>query len=165
MSGLENIRVVERLDEAFKSTDFSRVREALALIDNPEEALKLLGHLAEIQLEKLDPEVVIDISAHPVGFPGGNRWQGFDGWIDFWREWLEPWDDFDYDSSNMEAVGPHVVLDVVITARGRESGAPVEWRQTQLWTFRHGWVIGLRPYQSREEALAAAEELSPGEED
>jgi hypothetical protein len=103
-------------------------------------------------LEVVDPAVVIDLSEYPGGFVGGNRWEGLEGWTAFWSDWLGPWSEFRYQAANTEQVGDHVIRQVTISARGADSGAPVEWPHTQLWTFRDGKIVGVRVFENRDRA-------------
>jgi hypothetical protein len=153
-----NIESLRRLDRAFHEVDFEVMRAAVLESNDPEGLLANATDpsfiaLLEAQAELLDPEVEIDSSTYRGGVVGAVRRKGFRGWLGFWREWLEGWEGFSYEILGSEQIHEHVVLDVLITARGRGSGAPVDWHQTQLWTFRDGRVIGLRVFASRDDAL------------
>jgi hypothetical protein len=148
-----NVGALQRLDAAFAAADFSTLRDALAsnrLTDAslPADVTKLFALMFDV----VDPGVVVDLSEYPGGFVGGNRWEGLGGWTAFWREWLSPWSEFRYEVGNAEEVGDHVIRQVTISARGADSGAPVDWSHVQLWSFRDGKIVGVRVFESRERA-------------
>jgi ketosteroid isomerase-like protein len=51
--------------------------------------------------------------------------------------------------------GDQVLAVVTRRARGRASGADVEWRLALVWTLRAGKVVRLAWFPSREEAAGA----------
>ena len=158
----ENVELLRRLHDGFleigpdlrkrvldEAATFDEAAAMFAASEAAPEYAELLGRVAA--------DVVIDSRDGTNPFGHGGLWRGRDEWWEFWREWLETWDDFDYDASNFEAIGDDVLIDLRIRGRGRGSGVPVEWSQTQIWTFRDGEVTRLRPgYESREAAVAAA---------
>jgi len=58
---------------------------------------------------------------------------------------------------HMEQVGDKVLVDVFATAAGRSSGAEATDSWFQLYSFREGQVCRVQPFESRDEAVAAAE--------
>jgi len=155
---VQNIETLRRIHEAWKQAAAEMRRAALEQAEDYEDAASRLPDLGWV-FELIDPEVEIDARHSPGVWGHGGVSRGREQWLEFWREWLEPWEDFDFETSNFEAVGDHVLMDIAIKARGRGSGVPVEWAQTQIWTFREGRVVQLRPaYESREAAVAAVRE-------
>lgn len=158
----ENVELLRRIHESFLQLPPGLVKEVLAEAETFDEAAAKFGDSARLSgfsalLERVSPQVVIDARHGVNPFGHGGLWRGRDEWWQFWRDWLETWDDFDYDTSNFEAIGDDVLIDLHIRGRGRESKVPVEWSQTQIWTFRDGEIVKLRPgYPSREAASADA---------
>ncbi len=152
-AGADPSAVVGKVVEWFASTPFEVLRENLLAatdFDSASGRMKELGY--EIP-DLIDPEVEIP----PEGIAGLRDEAGFrgrDGWIRFWAAWFEPWEDYRWEPTNCEQVGDQVVIDSFNKARGRESGAPVEWWNTQVWTVRQGRVTRLVGYETREEAMA-----------
>ena len=72
----------------------------------------------------IDPGVEIP-SQGIAGLRDEAGFVGRDGWVRFWAAWFE-----------------------------RESGAPVAWWNTQVWTVRQGKIVRVVGYGTREEALA-----------
>lgn len=75
---------------------------------------------------------------------------------DFFREWLEAWDDYSNDA-DVEEITPDVVL-VTSRFRGRGKGSGIEFETTlgQVWEFRDGKVVRQTLYRSPGEAREAA---------
>ncbi|HEY1276341.1 MAG TPA: nuclear transport factor 2 family protein [Thermoleophilaceae bacterium] len=90
------------------------------------------------------------------GVPGGEMRRGPEGTKDFFREWLEPWEDHRIEWEIRRAGDDRVVVLSVMHARGRASGAEVEMHLGQVWTFSGGRAVRMVAYNSHEEALAAA---------
>lgn len=95
-----------------------------------------------------------------VGFGGASSgvYRGHDGLRRFFREWHEAWEDVEYDFEGLiDAGDEHVISVVRRRARGRSSGAEVEWPVALLWTIRQEKVVRVDWFPSREEALEAIE--------
>jgi len=129
----KNVEVVRRLHEAATSRDVSTV---LALYD---------------------PAVELDASrVQIVGFMGQEVYRGHDGLRRFFGEWHEAWESIDYSFEELIDAGEQVVSVVTRRARGRASGADVEWPLALVWTLREGRVTRLVWFPTRTDALAAA---------
>jgi ketosteroid isomerase-like protein len=81
---------------------------------------------------------------------------GPDSVIEFFHEWIEPWDDLEIDWE-LETAGPDAALAIIdMRGRGRGSGVPTEMRFFQLWTFRDGRAIRMEMFSDLDEARRAA---------
>jgi ketosteroid isomerase-like protein len=90
------------------------------------------------------------------GHPEGDVRRGNDATIGFFREWVETFQDLVVEWEIVEA-GPEEALAIVeMRGRGKESGAPVEMRFAQLWTFREGQARRMVMYLDVDEARRAA---------
>jgi ketosteroid isomerase-like protein len=88
--------------------------------------------------------------------PEGAVRHGPDSVIDFFREWTEPWSDLEIEWE-IEQAGPNAALAIIETrGRGRGSGAPVEMRFFQLWSFRDGRAVRMEMFTDRDDARRAA---------
>jgi ketosteroid isomerase-like protein len=125
-----NVDVVRRVFEAFNSEDIERIL-----------AFTHPSFQAEISAE-LSPEPDVYL-----GRAGMRRYfQSFQDAMDEIRFQLERfWD-----------LGQTVVVALRLTAKGRQTGIPVEQRSAGVWTIEDGKVIQVRAYASVSEALAAA---------
>jgi ketosteroid isomerase-like protein len=76
--------------------------------------------------------------------------------IEFFREWLEPWDDLEVDWELEEVAPDRGLATIDMRGRGHGSGVPTEMRFFQLWTFRDGRAIRMEHYGNEDEARRAA---------
>jgi ketosteroid isomerase-like protein len=88
--------------------------------------------------------------------PEGAVRHGADSVIEFFREWTEPWEDFDLEWE-LHQGGPDRALAIIdMHGRGRGSGVPAEMRFFQVWTFRDGRAVRMEMYNDVDEAKRAA---------
>jgi ketosteroid isomerase-like protein len=72
------------------------------------------------------------------GFPGDQAARGPEGTIEFFRDWIDQWEDLRVDWE-FEQGSPDAILAMVdMRGRGRASGVPVELHFAQVWSFREG---------------------------
>src|SRR5688572_9390712 len=89
-------------------------------------------------------------------FPGTEgTYEGHDGVREFWRVFIEPWEEFRIEIEETRSEGDLVVAFVRFHARARE-GLELEAPFVHLAEFRHRQVIRFRSFDNREEALEAA---------
>jgi ketosteroid isomerase-like protein len=90
------------------------------------------------------------------GHPDGPVRRGPHGVTDFFRDWMDQWDEPETDW-RLEQTRPDTVLALVTTrGRGRASGVPVEMSFAQVWTFRDGSPARMVLYPDPEKARSAA---------
>ena len=77
------------------------------------------------------------------------------------RQWLGSWEDFRIEAEEFLGDGDVVVALVILRARARASGAPMETRSAHLHVFRGDLLCRMEVYPSREAALRAAGFESP----
>ena len=97
----------------------------------------------------LDPEFEWVVPGHPEG----NVRRGAEATIAFFRDWVEPWDELHVDWELLPADPDRVLAILTMNGRGRESGAPVDMRVGQFWTFREGHAVRMVLYYDVDEAL------------
>jgi hypothetical protein len=151
------LELVRSLVEGFNETDFRAFRDALAEARSIQELSASTGALGELMRVAIDPDVEIHLHGIEAGSMVGSDFSGLDGWLEFWRAWLEPWDSYSISSSEWEEVGDTVLYRLDISARGRGSGVEVSGAVTQAWTVGSGRVTRLGMYPSRDRALADLE--------
>ena len=150
----ENVEVVRELYERFGETEFERLREALETSSSLPEAAPKMGDLGRWHLDRLHPEVELDASALPA-LPEGNRARGLQGWFEFWRTWLIPWESFEYTPQRWRDAGDRVAVE--LAQRGRlASGLDYATHISNVWTFEGEAVVRLQMFVTWEEALEAA---------
>jgi len=74
----------------------------------------------------------------------------------YMRGFLEAWDEAAIAGEDFTVAGDRVLVSVHQQATGIGSGAPVDMRYFQVWTFRDGRVIRIESIHDRSEALEAA---------
>jgi ketosteroid isomerase-like protein len=95
------------------------------------------------------------------GFPGNEATRGPEATLDFFRDWIDQWEDLRVDWE-LEQAGPDTVFAVVdMRGRGRVSGVPVELRFGQVWSFREGVPVRMVFYNDPEDGRGAAGLASP----
>jgi ketosteroid isomerase-like protein len=106
-----------------------------------------------------DPEVEWDYSRGPFrDLFGGEVYHGHEGARRFFREYYAPetWQSVEDNLEELIDAGDHVVSVVNTRARGRASGASVEWTHNAgVWTIREGKVMRVAWFGSVDEALEA----------
>ena len=90
-------------------------------------------------------------------FPDAGVYRGLNEIGSYMREdFLSDWEDAVIVGEEFLDAGDTVVVRVTQRATGAGSGAQVEMRYYQLWTFREGAVIRIESIKERGEALEAA---------
>jgi ketosteroid isomerase-like protein len=88
--------------------------------------------------------------------PSARGIRGFQGFVEGWLDWLEPWESYVIDVDGFIDAGDEVVSLVRIKARIGPGAVPVEHCPAAVWSFRAGKVASVRFYLERDEALKAA---------
>ena len=89
------------------------------------------------------------------GFPGDQAARGPDATIEFFRDWIDQWEDLRVDWE-FEQSGPDAVVALVdMRGRGRASGVPVELQFAQVWSFRKDVPVRMVYFGDIEEARRA----------
>ena len=126
----ENVDAVLRAFEAFRRRD----NEALFALYDPEIEWNMEGYLH---------------------WPGKQSYRGVEGVQEFFRDWLQDFDEYTSDALDPLDLGDRVVVTVNDRARGKGSGVSIERYHAQVWTLRDGLVLRIEVFDSREAALAA----------
>ena len=89
-------------------------------------------------------------------FPGTEgTYHGHDGVREFWRVFIEPWEEFRIEIEDTQETGDLVVAHVRFYAGARE-GLELEALFVHLLDFRKGNIVRFRSFDDRAEALEAA---------
>ena len=88
--------------------------------------------------------------------PEGAVRYGSESVIEFFREWTEPWEDFEIDWDLEQGDPDRVLATIDMRGTGRGSGVPTEMRFFQVWTFRGGRAVRMEMYNDPDEARRAA---------
>ena len=104
------------------------------------------GDFAAI-LELCDPEIVVQDPGRT-----GTRFQGHDGLMRFWQEWLESWEDYRVEPQEFAEAGGEIFVVASQTGRGRSSGIEVGQDLFQVFRLRSGKIVEWRIYADQGEA-------------
>jgi ketosteroid isomerase-like protein len=102
----------------------------------------------------LDEHVVWDLREHPV-LDLDEVYVGRAAVIKASRHYWGTWDDYQLDAEELVDAGSSIVLVVHERARGRGSGAPIDVRWAQVWTFSRGRIVRWDLFPDKDRALAA----------
>jgi SnoaL-like domain len=159
--------VARRANDLFGSVPFEDLRDAVLSTDLYEAAIPRFDELGLGDLENLiDSSIEVEVGDFAGGAAlagGGGR--GYDAWLGFWREWLEPWEELVFEPLSYERVGErgdHALVEARVTARGRQSGVPAELSVWQLWGVRDGRVTHYAVHPTRDGAIAAVKAREAG---
>jgi ketosteroid isomerase-like protein len=108
--------------------------------------------LGDLARRYVDQDCVAELGRMEGTFTGGP--EGFARYFEGQRAIV---DDMQIDPEEFIDVGDHrVVMPFHLHGRARETGLPIDFRYTQLFTMREGKFTHARMYASKESALAAA---------
>jgi len=107
----------------------------------------------EALFEMLDENVEWD---YVGAFPEVVTYHGPDEVRKFLTEWSSAFEGFGFEAEEAIAAGDSVVVLLHQWGTGKETGAEVESRTWQVFTFRDGKVVHCRGYESKAAALDAA---------
>ena len=89
--------------------------------------------------------------------PGGDSFEGRGAIEDFLAGYLEQWDVFHQRVESTVQRGNRVLVNIHLTAIGRESGAEVSARYAHVWTLRDGLGAEVDAFYDPEKALRELE--------
>jgi ketosteroid isomerase-like protein len=125
----DNVRIVRQVFEAFNSEDIARI------------------------VEFTHPDFVAEVSAEISTEP--DTYRGHDGIRRYFDSFQEAMYEIRFQAEQFWEVGESVVVALWLTARGRQTGIPVEQRTAGVWTIRDGRVLRIQAYSSASQALEA----------
>jgi ketosteroid isomerase-like protein len=88
-------------------------------------------------------------------------YHGHAGYREFWRYWLEAFEDIRWDPEEILDFGPSALVTTRQSGHGSGSGVAVSEPVFQLFTFRRGLVVRQEDFLDRSQALAAAGAREP----
>jgi ketosteroid isomerase-like protein len=99
-----------------------------------------------------DFEAVIppELSAEP------DTYRGHEGVRRYFASFDDAVDEVRFEPQRFWDAGEAVVVAMRLTARGKQTGIPVEQRYAQIWTFRDDMAARVRTFTSLRDALDAA---------
>ena len=82
-----------------------------------------------------------------------DTYRGHEGIRRYFESFWDAMDDIRFDAVRFWDAGDHVVVDVRLTARGRQTSIPVEQRAALVWSVLDGKARSVRAFASLQEAL------------
>ncbi|MDX6582086.1 MAG: hypothetical protein QOI10_1270 [Solirubrobacterales bacterium] len=149
---MSDIDTVKALNSIFQRYDFDTLRDAVEGSD-PGAVSSGIAEVDALVGESLTDDVVIEFHT-ALSLPEGQRYQGREEYLRFWRGWLAAFEAYDIEHGDYEQVGDCVVVGVTHRGRGRGSGLDFELVQGQRWVLRDGRAAEIHVYDTREQALA-----------
>jgi ketosteroid isomerase-like protein len=119
-----------------------------ALAD-PERVERLRRLIGEIAADDLVVEMVGDASFRRTR-------HGTDGFVEAWRDWVDPFESFRTELDEFLEAGPHVVVLVRLVARPRGGGTEITSEAAALWCFEGDRLVRVEFHLDRATALRAA---------
>ena len=157
MNESDPVEVARRVNDAFTAIPFEQLKQLVLESATYEEARKRIRELGYEELaDAVDPEIEVVATGFPAAaaLPRG---KGFEVWHAYWREWLEPWEEFTFEARDYQRRGDWVIVEALTTGRGRQSGVTVALQLFQLWQVEHGRGVRYGVYETREQAEEAIE--------
>jgi ketosteroid isomerase-like protein len=110
---------------------------------------------AWLYLEAFDEDFETEFLSDQAGSlrPGA---RGFEGFLEGWRDWLEPWDTYRMTLEDLLDAGELVVSLVRVQAQTERDGVVVEHSPASVWSLEAGKITRVRFFLERERALEAA---------
>lgn len=81
--------------------------------------------------------------------------KGHDGFLRYFADWLDTWDDYGHQLIEVHDAGERVVVGISMEARGSSSGVDVAMEFWQVWLLRAGRAKRIDEFVDRAEALDA----------
>jgi ketosteroid isomerase-like protein len=122
------------------------VRQALSAWDGGE-----LDQILELTHPEFVAEVPPEVSAEP------DTYRGHDGIRRYIASFQHSMEDIRFNGERFWDAGESVVVELLLTARGRQTAIAVEQRTAGVWTVRDGRVVRIRAYATLADALAEVE--------
>ena len=136
----ESVELIRGLWEPFKGAD-------LTVIDWDDEAIR------EMTERYWSPEIELRWSRNA---PEARVYQGREGVIQAFREWVEPFSEYYSEPLDFIEVGDRLVVPNRQSGTGGTSGIPVEFEFTWVYEIRDSQITRIDEYDTLEQALEAA---------
>ena len=125
-------------------------------VDCLQELFARFNESGELDFTSVHPDV--EIHSRP-DVPDRRVWRGIEGVRAFFEVMAESFDPIRWEPLEFIVDGRQVVVRCHVVACGSASGAPIEFDEAQLWTFRDGLIVRLQAFATIEEAYATANDL------
>ncbi|MGH2991547.1 MAG: nuclear transport factor 2 family protein [Solirubrobacterales bacterium] len=103
----------------------------------------------------VDPEIEV-VRIGPPYTGEGITYHGLGGFLEFWTDWLGPWESFSIETEEFVDAGDKVVQLARQTGRTEAGSAPIVSRGAAVMTFRDGTLTRIEFHLDRDRAMKAA---------
>jgi ketosteroid isomerase-like protein len=108
----------------------------------------------------IDPAIEIHGAG---GIVNAGTFTGLDGFVQWTSAWEDAWEDSHYEIVELSEVSDDIVVGAVrVRATGRNSGVPIKAVYGYLWEIKNNKATRFHVYETHDEALRRAGELSEG---
>jgi ketosteroid isomerase-like protein len=142
----ENVEVVKRVQAS--GVDLAELFRA-STVPNPS--------ASEIDLTAFESDFETEFIARgAIGSLQPTTSLGLQGFVEGWRDWLEPWESYYIEAEEFIDAGDEVVSLTRVRAQTTRDAVAVEHRPGAVWSLREGKIVRVRFFLDRHEALEAA---------
>jgi ketosteroid isomerase-like protein len=142
----ENVELARRIASFVADDDFVTAIEDDRRIEETRSAMR----------PYVDPEFEVEMFAPEYAATQPLVHRGIDGYLEVWRNWLEPYEHFRVELEEYFDAGDKVVLFARQLGQPKLSSVPVEARSAVVFVFRDGTLVRLEFHLDRERAMKAA---------
>jgi ketosteroid isomerase-like protein len=142
----ENVEVVKRVQAS--GVDLVELLRASTVPDPSATGIDLTAFESDFETEFIAHRVFGSIRPRAS--------HGLDGFVESWRDWLEPWESYYIEVEEFIDAGDEVVSLTRVLAQTTRDAVAVEHRPAAVWSLREGKIVRVRFYLDRGEALQAA---------
>jgi hypothetical protein len=141
----ENVELARRIAERMAPAEFVAGFQDEETMRATSSALEPLVE-PKLVIEMIGPEYV------------GQRltYEGIDGYIEAWRDWLTPYESYRAETEEYIDAGDKVVMLVRQLGQTKTGGVPIEAESAVVLSFRAGKLSRLEFYLDRDRAMRAA---------
>jgi ketosteroid isomerase-like protein len=129
---------------------------------NVERVYELLAAYSQGDEAKLRAST--DPEAETYGAPGivnAGTYYGYEGFLQWSREWEEAWQELNYELLEVTEVGESIVVaSVHAVGRGASSGVEIDTVFGWMYEFRNGLLTRFHVYSTVDEAMETAQQLA-----
>jgi ketosteroid isomerase-like protein len=142
----ENVEIVKRVQAS--GVDLAELFRASAIPDPSATGIDLTAFESDFEIEFIARRVFGSIPPRTS--------HGLQGFVDGWRDWLEPWESYYIEAEDFIDAGDQVVSLTRVLAQTTRDAVAVEHRPAAVWSLREGKIVRVRFFLDRGEALEAA---------
>jgi SnoaL-like domain len=139
---------VERAERIMSSMPLDNLADAIRNTRRVEEMAATLE-------PDLDPEFEV-LSIGPEYMGEGSVYRGLGGFLEFWTDWLEPWESFSIETERFVDAGDKVVQLARQVGWLKGEGTPIVSEGAAVMAFRDGRLTRIEFHLDRDRALKAA---------